>query len=299
MSKKIKSQTILRIEHIPGELPVDYEERSKRHSHQEFDDQGNLLVEINYSSEGDMTDKSEFRYDEKGRLMETIIYDENEEVLERKVASRDAEGRMLREEVFYLDGSVDTYHYFYDEEGQMTALEVVDDEDSTEYTESYSYEDGKLVKTERFDENGNVTFRQEDTYVNGQLSERKIWSDEETESYTLVHRFNERGLREQELRYNSKDQLIERNIFEDDGTGRIVRIIEENKLRKNTTDFSFDDQGRLVHQVECDINGAVNHEVNRNYDEEGRVATVMVDMMQRPSGQPLTYTLTYLYTYHN
>jgi hypothetical protein len=114
-----------------------------------------------------------------------------------------------------------------------------------------------------------------------------------------VHRFNERGLREQELRYNSKDQLIERNIFEDDGTGRIVRIIEENKLRKNTTDFSFDDQGRLVHQVECDINGAVNHEVNRNYDEEGRVATVMVDMMQRPSGQPLTYTLTYLYTYHN
>lgn len=297
MSRKLKSQTIYRADHLPGEPPQGTPEGQPHHSRQEYDEQGNLLLEASYSSTGALTEKNEYRYDPRGRLVETIMYDEDGGIMERRTARRDSTGRLVQEQVHYLDGSVDTYHYSYDDNGHLTGLEVIDDEDSLEYSEQYFWEGDALVKTERYDESGKATFRQEDIYENGILSERKTWSDEESESYTLVQRFNERGIREQELRYDSRNQLIERNIFEDDGSGKIIRIIEENKQRKNTTDFGFDDEGRLVHQVERDLNGDLNHEAFRKYGENGDLDSVTVEVNQKNSGTTLAYTLFYRYEY--
>ncbi len=297
MSRKLKSQAIYRVNHLPGETPESIPEQSIRHSFQQYDEQGNLLREVSFTQDGSLADKNEFRYDAQGRMVETLIYDEDDAVMERRLAERDSSGRLLREQVHYLDGSVDTYHYHYDEQGRLTGLEVIDDEEATEYKEMYSYQDDKLVKTERCDERGNVTFRIEDIYADGILTERRTWSDEESEPFTLVQKFNERGVRTQELRYNGQNELIERNIYEDDGTGKVVQIIEENKQRKNTTGFRFDDQGRMIYQAEHDLNGELNHEVFRTYNDDGNILSVTVEMVQKPSGMKLAYTLLYQYEY--
>jgi hypothetical protein len=188
---------------------------------------------------------------------------------------------------------VDTHEYYYDEKGNLTGMRVADDEDELEFSEKYYYEDDRLVKIERCNEYDKVVFRQEDTYENGVISTRKIWSSEEDEPFTLIHHFNAAGHREQELRYNSRDQLIERNIYEEDDHGRLIRIIEENKQRKNVTEFSFDEHGNLTHQQETDINGDLNHEIFRFYNTEGELIQATIESVIKSSGSVLAYSLIY------
>ena len=294
MSKKIKSETIYRLNHLPGEeINIDQEFDMKQ-SYREFDETGNLILEMAFNQYGEMADKMEYRYDVNGRLKETVIYGEDDdEVLERREAVRDKDGRLSKEFIHYLDGSVDTHEYYYDGKGNLTGMKVVDDENELEFSENYYYEDDRLVKIERCNEYDKVVFRQEDTYENGVISTHKIWSSEEDEPFTLIHHFNAAGHREQELRYNSRDQLIERNIYEEDDHGRLIRIIEENKQRKNTTEFSFDEQGNLTHQVETDLNGDLNHEISRFYNAEGELIQATVETMVKSSGSVLAYSLIY------
>jgi YD repeat-containing protein len=293
MSKKIKSETIYRFDHMPGEeidLDQDFDIKQSYH---EFDKAGNLILEMAYTHDGDIVDKIEYHYDEAGRLVESLIYGEYDDIMERRVAERDQDGRTVRESIHYLDGSSDTREYSYDEKGNLISMRAVDDEDELEFSETYFYDGDKMVKVERRGSDDKVVFRQEDEYIDGALRTRKIWSSEDDEPYTLVHQFNAAGHREQELRYNKKDQLIERNVYEEDENGRVVRIIEENRQRKNTTEFTFDEQGNPIRQVETDLNGNLNHEIFRVYDPDGDLIQTRIEAVLKPSGEARAYSLIY------
>jgi YD repeat-containing protein len=291
MSNKIKSETIYRLDHVPGEEIDINQEFDIMQSYHEFDEQGNLLLEMAYAHDGEIVDKIKYRYDEEGRLVESLIYGEYDDIMERRVAEMDKDGRTLRESIHYLDGSADIREYSYDENGNLISIIAHDDEDETEFSEKYFYSGDKVVKVERLDGNDRVIFRQEDEYVDGVMRTRKIWSSEDDEPYTLIYHFNENGFREQELRYNNRDQLIERNIYETDESGRVIRIIEENRQRKNTTEFTFDEKGNPVHQVETDLNGNLNHEVFRVYNSDGDLIITTVEAVNKTNGDLQAYSL--------
>ena len=143
------------------------------------------------------------------------------------------------------------------------------------------------------DDDNELIFSQEDKYQDGIISSRKIWSAEDGEPYTFITDFNAAGHREQERRFNSRDQLIERNIYEEDGNGRVIRIVEENKQRKNTTEFEFDERGYLIRQVETDLNGDLNHEVFRQYSDDGELMMTTVEAVVKASGAIRAYSLVF------
>ncbi len=293
MSKKIKNETVYRVNHLPGEeIELDDEQDSKQ-SYHEYNEDGNLLLEIAYTQDGEIADKIEYRYDEKGLLLETLVYGEDEDVLERKEVIRGNGGKVEKEITHYLDGSADTHEYFYNDDGLLTGFQVKDDEDEVESSEKYTYEGEKVVKVERWDDDNELIFSQEDKYQNGIISSRKIWSAEDDEPYTFITDFNSAGHREQERRFNSRDQLIERNIYEEDGNGRVIRITEENKQRKNTTEFEFDEKGNLVRQVETDLNGDLNHEVFRQYSDDGELMMTTVEAVVKASGAIRAYSMIF------
>lgn|GEM_PF-804193 len=293
MSKKTKSETIYRYDHIPGE-DIDLEEEYEQiQSYRKFDESGNLVSEIAYSQDGSITDKIEYRYDQSGLLVETQVYGEDDEVLERKEVVRDNDGKIVRELTHYMDGSTDIQEYFYKDGKVLIGMEVKDDEGELEYAEKYFYEGDQMMKVERWDTGQELVFSQEDSYKNGLITNRKIWSSEEEEPYTIVIDFNETGKRVQELRYDSNDQLVERNNFEEDENGHVVRIVEENRQRKNTTEFTYDDKGNVLHQAESDLNGELNHEVMRVYNPDGDLILTTVEAVMKPSGVVRAYSLIF------
>lgn len=295
MSKKIKALKIFRIDHLPGaELP-ETDKFGILQSLEKYDENGNLLLEIGYTRDGDISDKNDFSYDDAGRMVESRIFGEDDEILEHTEITRDPEGRILREVVHYLDGSDDIRTFFYDDAGNLTGMEVRDDEDELDFSERYFYEDGKLVKIERHDEEGEVIFYQQDTYQDGRLVQRKIWSSEEEEPFTLITDFSPKGSREKETRYDSREKVVERNIYEEDEEGRIIRYSEETRQKKNTTEIEYDNAGRVLYQKETDLHGELNHEIFRKYDEEGRLISTTAEIVQKNSGEKRAYTLVYQY----
>ena len=94
MSKKLKSETVFRVDHVPGEeidLTQDFEYQQSYH---EYSEAGNLLLEIAFGQDGEIADKIEYRYDEKGNLLETLVYGEDDDILERKEVLRGKDGKV-------------------------------------------------------------------------------------------------------------------------------------------------------------------------------------------------------------
>jgi YD repeat-containing protein len=292
MSNRIKSETVYRIDHVPGEEIDPDQEFESIHSYREFDGSGNLVLEVAYTRDGEIADKIARKYDPDGRLTETCVYGEDEEILERKETVYDR-GRIAKELTHYLDGSYDVHEFFYDEEGKLTGMTVKDDEDEPDYSEQYFYEGEKVVKVERLDAEGELIFKQEDEYSDGVLVTRTTWSAEDEEPYTVIQRFTASGHLEEEMRYNDSEELIERNIYEEDKHGRVARLTEENRQRKNTTEFEYDEKGNVVHQVETNLNGELNHEVFRFYGPDGEPVKTTVEAMNRLGNQMIAYTLVY------
>lgn len=294
MSNKIKSETIYRIDHVPGEeidLSLEFEDAMQ--SFNEYDEAGHLVSEIAYTHDGDVADKVEYKYDDEGKLVETLIYGEDDEILERKEISWDENKRIKQEVIHYLDGSEDIHDFYFDENGNLTGIEVKDDEDELEFSEKYTYAGGKVVKVERWDGDHELLFRQEDEFAEGILIKRTVFSAEESEPHTIIQNFNDRGHREEELRYDSREKLVERNIYEEDENGRLIRMVEENRQRKNTTEFSYDNKGNVIYQKETDLNGNVNHEIWRFYGPGGEPVKTTVEQLARPSMEKRAYTLVY------
>lgn len=295
MSKKTKRLKIYRVHHLPGaELP-DPVEFGVLQSLQEFDEKGNIILEIAYTHDGEIGDKNEFRYDDNGRLIESIVYGEDQEILERSEITRDKDGRILTETVHYLDGSADRRSFYYDDNGYLTSIVTTDEDEQPEFSERYTYDSGKLVRIERRNEENEIIFIQEDTYEDGVIRGRKLWSSEAEEPFTLVTDYDEMGHRVKETRFDSRERLIERNIYEVDANGRTVKTVEENRQRKNTTEISYDAAGNVTYQRETDLNGDLNHEIFRSYDEQGNPTMVTVEAIQKNSGEKRAYSLIYLY----
>lgn len=292
---KTKSESIYRIDHLPGEEVSPDEIQGIRQSYREFDGSGNLLMEIAFTADEEIADKSVYRYDEKGQIIESLIYGTDDEVLERTETARDENGRIIRELVYYLDGSVDTREFQYNKAGKLTGMQVTDDEGSVEFIEKYFYEGDRPMKIERLQDGRELVFSQEDAYEDGMLSSRKIWSNEDEEEFTLTIQFNASGRRQMETRYNGAGQVIERNVYEEDGDGRVVRITEENVRRKNITEFSYDDEGKMTCQKEVDQHGNLNHEVFRSYDPEGNPLKTTVEVVNKAGGLKQAYSLIFRY----
>lgn len=299
MSNKLKNETVYRIDHIPGE-EIDLDQEFENiHTHREYDAHGNLLMEITYTRDGSVADKILMDYDEKGNLTETRIFDEYGDILERKEVFYFPDNRIQKEMTYYLDGSYDLNEYFYDDNGRLTGMKVKDDEDEPDYSERYYYDGEDVVKLERYDDEDELIFSQEDKYEEGKLVSRTTWSDEDDEPYTLVQNYSVHGHMVEELRYNSDNELVERNIYEEDENGRVFRLTEENRQRKNTTDFEYDDKGRVAYQKETDLHGDLNHELWRFFGPDGELVRTTVEMVMKPSLEKRAYSLIHKREYYS
>jgi YD repeat-containing protein len=293
MSNRIKTESTYRIDHIPGEDIDPQDELEGMQTYNEYDQAGNLILEIAYTRDGDIADKMEYRYDDKGKLQETLIYGEDDEVLERKELIWGNDDRVLREIIHYLDGSEDIHEFLYDENGRLSGARVTDDEGDIEYSEKYFYDGEMVKKVERWNDEDKLIFSQEDDYENGKIKTRTVHSSEDEESFTLVQHFNAKGQRIEEFRYDSRNKPVEHNVWEEDENGRIVKTVEENRLRKNTSEYTYDDQGRVIYQKETDLKGELNHEIYRYYDADGEPLKTTVEMIMKPLGDRRAYSLVY------
>jgi len=263
----------------------------------DFDESGHLVREVRYDPLGGIEDRSEYRYDESGNMTQEVLYGDGEEVTERKIYHRLPGGRIEKIAKHYLDGSIETTHYRYNDEGDVIEKITTDEEEEEETREVFEYLGGRLSKRAEYT---NRQLTGEETFVyddQGRLSEH-VKSIEDQEYTRLNHVYGPSGKISETQRYDRKGKLIGRTEFMYNEAGQLTGLTEETSRGVQITAIGYDDRGNAVVQVETDRNGRTNHKVNRRYNEHNLVIETEAEVYHHGSGIDQHYLLTYEYIYH-
>jgi len=145
-------------------------------------------------------------------------------------------------------------------------------------------EEGETVKRHRYktDEKGNVV-------------EAEVTDEEE--SYKLVNRYDDKGNRIKQLKYDDTGKLVEKHEFRYDDEGRMTEVTDENIYGKTITFITYDEHGNAVKQKEMNGHGEMNHELERDYDADGNVIEVRAAVAAQGQMPARKYFLIYEYEY--
>ena len=121
-----------------------------------YDNNGNKLLEEQYSKNGELSKKTEYKYNESNRAIEKMVYKENGELKMKTLYEYDEDGNISREK--YYSASLDEWEelsYTYDEDGNVLTYK----------------KDGEINRFEyKFDDKGNVVEEKFFTNNNNQFS---------------------------------------------------------------------------------------------------------------------------------
>jgi len=172
------------------------EEELEAKSAYEFDKEGRVIIEKQYSS-GDLPDQSlEIKYNESGKAEQVIITYADGSV-SYKNYTRDTEVRSTTIDIIDEDGDTEGKEFRrFDEEDRLLEEVIYDDSGKVETKAEFEYnEHGDVVESFRVDEEGFETIRFYDYYRNDQSQINKIEMLNADEKIIRVDEFeyDERG----------------------------------------------------------------------------------------------------------
>lgn len=203
-----------------------------------WDENGNILKEIEYNEEGLLITKNIFGYNEANLLINEKNYIDNEELSQERIIDRNDAGLIIKERINFMDGS-HTIRNFSRPEANLIKIENIDSEEGLEKIEIIKTDDShRVLLKEVFDENNELELREENQFEGDNLISRTLNSQTDGTSiekfsyennlFTKYDIFNDKNelIGGYSLSYDNENRVIERKYYS--GT-RIVYEYTENK----------------------------------------------------------------------
>lgn len=308
MSEKIKSMKVVRKNLIPdgGGHHDDAGKQEVLVSETEYHPElGKVVLEKQFAPDGNLEQETEYEYDQNGFLIREVLREGDGTVMEEKSFEPDEKKRIALEFRHYADGSKDKITYRYDEHGDLIAKITEDEDREVEQVAVFEYRNGLLTRQALYDEDPfsdgtaepaeEVLFAYDDS---GRVLEEETRNNTEGFYRQKVYEYNEQGHRTALKVYDESENLIERVVMEPDEEGRPVRLVEENRKKKNTLNLRYNDHGDIVYQEEYDLNGNLLNTVSRKYDEKGRLRSSEVDIQVPLRGPARRYLVEHRYSFY-
>lgn len=273
MTKKIKFVLIKKFDYYFDDNENEVlEQDGNKHAFNEYNKNALLIAETKYDHNGMLIDRIEKKFDDKNKVLEEILFNDNNDLVERRTFEWDEKGKLIREFLHYLDGSIDTTTYIYNEMGDLTEKTMKDSDGDSDGREVFTYIDGKKVTEESYDENNELITKNTFSFNDkGNLIEVSNWNADEGMILKIVNIYDEKGNIEKVLKYKEGNNLIEKSNYEFDNEARLVKIIEEDQYKKVETNIEYDANSNVVEQQELNGEGEINHQIIRKYDNENNV----------------------------
>ncbi|MEZ5197217.1 MAG: hypothetical protein R2764_12690 [Bacteroidales bacterium] len=297
MAKKKKSVSLFKKDLTPSSSrSAKAERKGRKHTYTEFDEKGNLVLEIKYNEEAEVDEKLEITYDDNGFIKEEKSFFEGNELSDHASYERDENGVIRKSFKHYQDGTTDTINYRYDTDGNLIEKVTVDSYDEVESKELATYENGKLILKEIYEYDELMA---KETYLfddYGNMIEHHTWSpDDGNRSYK--HVYDEKGNLIQSNQYNNKEELSGKAVYSYNKIGKVVEAIEETPYGTSKTSITYDENGNAVEQLETNSSGEVNNKVERKYNADNDVTEAVVFINFHGRSVDQNYVLNYEYTY--
>jgi hypothetical protein len=304
MSQKIKSVKGIHINYSmedpskPAETEW-IETSSYISSQNEFDIQGNIVKSSTFNHEQEIHEYYEYIYDTHNNLIEELCYFDEDELAEHKFIYWDENNLCTSEKVIYQeDGSENTSYFTYNEKNLLTEKKVLDQDDELEEIDTYEYENDKLICEKKVDCDKKFVYTKKYKYdENNSISEYEYSTPDPYEYVKYEYFYNEKGEREKSLRYNHKNQLIEKNLMEFDEKGNLIELSEENQRSNKITRFSYDDNNNQIRQEEFNQEEVLTTSIERTYNTDNKLIESVVYTQDPTDGIQQMYAYKYDYEF--
>ena len=272
------------------------------HRKYEYDERGNVLVQIEYDEDGNEKYRLLHTYDEDGTLLKTVNTDSGRRLSSRSTYEYDASGRESKVTSYNSIGGISNIREsVYDERGNLLQETVYDENGNRTSQKEYEYdENGNPTKYVRksgidtyiylykYDENGNET---EEAFYDGDdvLKSRREWkyapdgtlreiADYDGDGVLQSRQESEYtsdGLPQREA-YYSGETLVWQSEWKYDGHGNPTESVllsynPDGGLETHVSriQYEYDNNGRITVRIESDGNGTVMFHDEYTYDEAG------------------------------
>jgi len=298
MAKKVKSINLYKKDFFPSKSnPEKVRSNEYKFSTTEYDENGNVVLELKFNADHQLEDKFVNKYNDKGVLVEEKHYLSAKDLAEHKTYELDESGKILQAFKHYNDGTRDKIQYTYDNNGNLTEKTTIDSYDEVEAKEVFEYEGTNLIKKESFEYDDLVS---KDTFAydpDGNVVEESSWTEED--SNRRSNTYDKNGHIEKVLFYNKKDELVAKTTYRYNEEGKIIGVAEETPYGNSKTTISYDEKGNAIEQIEKNDQGVLNNSAKRKFNENNDVVETEVFIEMHGKGVNQQYELRYEYAYFN
>jgi hypothetical protein len=265
----------------------------------EYDIQGNMMKSSSFNHEQEIHEYYEYIYDSNNSLVEELCYFDEDELAEHKFINWNENNLCTSEKVIYQeDGSENTFHYTYNEKNLLIEKKVLDQDGELEEINTFEYDDDKLICEKKVDCDMKPVYTKKYKYdENGNVLEYEYSSPDPYEFVRYEYFYNEKGEREKSLRYNHKNQLIEKNLMEYDEKGNLIELTEENQRSNKITRFSYDDNNNQIKQEEFNQEEILITSIERTYNADNKLIESVIYTQDPADGVQQMYAYKYEYEY--
>ena len=294
MNKKISAERIFQIDLNGGQTEANNNALTKEII---LDEQGNTIKEISYNPPGIIDQTIESKYDDQNRIIEESCFDQEDDLLEKTLFFWDEENKKVKEEKHYLDGSIDTTTFTYNEDGHLIEKVCKDDEGEIESKEVFNHKDKRLHEHIVFEGSEEIVEKKTFVFEDGKLVAETHLDADEGDETKKEFRYNEEGSIEKELNYNAKGQLVKKTEFLKYKGPHILEFREEDPYKNNLTKLQYDKGDNIILQEQFDINGNLNHRIERTFDEGQRLLESMTFVNTQGQGVNLHFKEIHKYEF--
>lgn len=232
-----------------------------------FDENGNLIYELNNDADGNFIEKYEYEYDENNHIVKKISYMDGDEIAELKTISRNEDGKIQHYELKYFDGSSDIANYTYDEKDNLLKIESKDEDGDISLLHEFEYDEESNIVVEKKTDDFGAEFELNNTYENGKITKEIKQKFREDITTTTNFEYDEEG-RISSKKVVADNGLVFENInyeYNDDGKTSKITIIDDEFPQY--VYFEYDNKGNQLAQTAKDAKGNLIHKVNRVYED--------------------------------
>jgi hypothetical protein len=270
-------------------------------SFNQYDENENILRSESYRSEGELSELYEYRYDENGNLIEEICYFEEDVVAEHRHYTWNDKKQCISEKCLFVENDVESLTQFsYAEDGKLAEKAIMGYDGEIEEKETFTYIDGKLSTAALFDEEGNRIWEKIYEYEgDGLISTLEHISADEHDNFQQDFYYDNKGNLEKTLKYNCKQELTEKSIYQYDDSNQVVQLEEETVGNKKTSRFQYDEKGNQIKQEEYNNDGILITSIERNFNPEKRILESLVYIYDPKDNLHQMYAYKYEYEFQD
>ncbi len=263
--------------------------------YREYDEEGNLTMEVIYGPGGYLSEKYGFVYKD-GKTVEQLTYLDEETVAEHQFIEYHGD-KISKIVTKYEEGFQDETLFTYDEKGRLLSKITYDDgEEGEKQINDYQ---GDMLVEKYFDEYGNLekqVFVRTDS--EGRITDSKTEFSEDDSYEEVRYEYDEEGKVLSEKHSGTYDKAVKDIFYRYDEKGNLTETETRSTEGTVVVEITYDKAGNEVGQIEKNEDGELNHKVKRKFDSAGNVTEIEVEIFNHGLEIDQHYLIKYEYEFY-